>query len=499
MPRKSVIQYDPTLSIREIAEKSGVTTDAVWEYIKTNCIDRRFDRKMLLINKCRQFMRKNPHASKAAIHRATGVGVSSITKYWYYISNEKACVPTNPQKEQRRSKNISKILDTMSLKDIYAYLLLKQDWGLKAVDRNGKELWSEALMDVSKMIELADGEDLTKLNAFLFAEPEKPMLFIGSGGAQGSFPAFLYGMNKGVGIAMTPLQFASLSDEAIVNSRILLLSKGGKNDDIVYATKRAVKLNPENTACLTFSDTGKNRMIRQMRNTSATIILFEHPSIEDLFVSVRRKFYKYALFIRVFTGGRFVRPLINVNLDKASCFHYELNRSEEKPIGMQWIDHFVVLYGSFGQPVAFDIESVMAESGIASVQAVDIRNHAHGRFIFLSNHTENDEEPRYYSNAAVLFLVSPRERSLVNQTRKLAIPAKTPIIIVETEHDSPLASLDLLIKSSVLISYLSETCKKVNPCSPQNYSKVDKRFPIGGMSFIKELQDRGELTYDERE
>lgn len=367
----------------------------------------------------------------------------------------------------------------------------------KKVKANRYELYSEVLKDIPEMFKKAEQEDVSAYRDFISEKPEMPMLFVGSGGMNGALPSFFYGMKEGVGKAITPLQFASLSDATIKNSRILLLSKGGRNDDIVYAAKRAVKINPDNTACLTFRDTEENRLIKVLAGSNAKIILYNHPEIHDGFTSVRGKFYKYGLNYRAFTGlDKFASKLI-INLDPKSCFRYEINDGSGKPVDFGGIEHFVVLYSGYGEPVAMDFESVMTEAGVASVQVSDYRNYCHGRFIFACNHVENTKEPRAASNTAIILLVSPREKSLARQIRTKVIPAKAPIITVETEYDNALATLDLLVKSNVLLAAIGEQGYGINPYSPQNYSEVDKRVPISGISFIQELERNGNLVLSE--
>lgn len=345
------------------------------------------------------------------------------------------------------------------------------------------------------MLSIADGEEVSEHRQFLTEQPTMPMLFVGSGGSNGVFSALLYGMNTGIGKAMTPLQFASLSDNAVKNSRILLLSKSGKNDDIVYAANRAVKINPTNTACLTFQDNEENKMVDALRGTEAKVFMYDHPEIQDGFTSLRGKFYKHGLIYRAFTGANNISSKIEAYFDADSCFKYEVNGEEGAPVGFEKIEHYLVLYGGFGEPVAADLESVFAETGLGSVQMCDYRNYCHGRFVFASNHTENDEEPRRYSNVAVVLLITPREQSLAKRIRKFVIPSKTPVVTIETSFENPLATLDLMIKANVLIAEIGEGAHGINPYSPQNYSGLDKRAPITAVKFKETLNKFGNLSY----
>lgn len=56
----------------------------------------------------------------------------------------------------------------------------------------------ESLQNTETALKLADNDDVTRLHDFLFAEPGKPMLFVGSGGMQGHYPGLLYEQNLGL-------------------------------------------------------------------------------------------------------------------------------------------------------------------------------------------------------------------------------------------------------------------------------------------------------------
>lgn len=656
----SRIQYNPSISVKENAKKNGVSVAGIRNYIKVNNIDRRYDRKINLIEDCRKYLKKHPQATRQELSKNTKHSPTTIRQYWDYITTEKELPDFDSEKLKKRQLrqfnnfyathpsvtqdilNIesfhNKILEpfcgtgTMAkviqqngyeveasdiidrgygkqgdffqinfpageydiisnppygeevgdiiqrcislckgkvallltlnylsgknrYNDIYskyppsrvyvyceritiardgdfkkysdagsnltnyAWLIWEKGYKgktelkwlhngtgdksdkasttTKIVKANRYELYSEVLKEIPEMFKKAEQEDISAYRDFITEKPEMPMLFVGSGGMNGALPSLFYGMREGIGKAITPLQFASLSDAAIKNSRILLLSKGGRNDDIVYAAKRAVKLNPDNTACLTFRDTEENRLIKVLAGSNARIILYNHPEIHDGFTSVRGKFYKYGLNYRAYTGIDEFASKLKINLDPESCFKYEINDGSGKPVDFGRIEHFIVLYSGYGEPVAMDFESVMTEAGVASVQVSDYRNYCHGRFIFACNHVENTKEPRATSNTTIILFISPREKSLAKQIRTKVIPAKAPIITVETEHDNALATLDLLVKSNVLLAAIGEQGYGINPYSPPNYSEIDKRVPIGGISFIDELKRNGNLVLSE--
>lgn len=79
--------------------------------------------------------------------------------------------------------------------------------------------------------------DLGPIRDFFFQNPSEPLIATGSGGAEtsGDFAALLYGARGGVATSVSPYTLNSYSDEALKTAKILLVSKGGHNNDIVFA------------------------------------------------------------------------------------------------------------------------------------------------------------------------------------------------------------------------------------------------------------------------
>lgn len=77
--------------------------------------------------------------------------------------------------------------------------------------------------------------DLNPIKDFLFSNPSEPLIATGSGGAEtaGEFAALLYGARGGVATSVSPYTLNSFSDAALKTAKVLLISKGGHNNDIV--------------------------------------------------------------------------------------------------------------------------------------------------------------------------------------------------------------------------------------------------------------------------
>ena len=100
--RESKITYYPTLSVKENAKKNGVSEAAVRYFIKTNNLDRRYERKLNIIAECRKYIKKHPKATKTELHGKLGYGLTTIRQYWEYITTEKELMDFDSSKAKKR-------------------------------------------------------------------------------------------------------------------------------------------------------------------------------------------------------------------------------------------------------------------------------------------------------------------------------------------------------------------------------------------------------------
>ena len=327
--------------------------------------------------------------------------------------------------------------------------------------------------------------DLDPIREFLFSNPSQPLIATGSGGAEtsGDFAALLYGARGGVATSVSPYTFNSFSDAALKTSKILLVSKGGHNNDIVFATRRALDVNPDNTVAINFSDSDRNEARKLfLKAGSDKSFVVPMKGVHDGFVSSGTSLSYFSIFTRVF------QPDVDLEKYKAVPERpFTLCLNDGSPLvseDLKSVNSYVVLQGSWGRPVADNLEGKLVECGLAQAGVYDYRNYCHGRFIFTSNHLKD---------SAVILFVSPRERDIAERTRRY-LPESTKLVIIETEYDAPEASLDLLIRSTEFFHVLCSTTG-VNPESPKNPGRIDKRKPIW-VPFMAELKRQGPLQID---
>ena len=327
------------------------------------------------------------------------------------------------------------------------------------------------------------GADLAPLSDFLLSDPSEPLVAAGSGGCEsvGDFLALLRGTRGGVASAVTPLTLHSLSDAALRSGKVVLFSAGGHNADAVFAAKRCLGANPAKTAGVFLHDGERNGAMKLFRKAGSRngFVVPVHKS-KDGFVSTGTAASYFAILTRVFQPDA---DILGYSDRPSNPFTFCRNDgSPMDPRELRGVRSFVILHGSWGRPVATNLEGKLVETGFSGAFLCDYRNFCHGRFIYVSNHLED---------SAIVMLVSPREKYFAERTRRF-LPASAKLIIIETPSDAPEASLDLLLRGTDFFRTLCEATG-ANYLSPANPGKIDKRIPIS-VPFKTELEKMGPLT-----
>ena len=346
----------------------------------------------------------------------------------------------------------------------------KQTNPQKPKARNGKPLMSELLTETRKYLELAEQADVASLRQFLINEPERPLIAMGHGGSHSSaaYAALLYGTNCGLGRAMTPYQANSLSDATLKSAKQLLISKSLKNQDAVYIAKRMNAVNPEHS------------------------FVFQLPfDIPDGFISIGSTFAYFSLLYKAFTGDADFSRKLALSAIPDDNFTYRCVDGVTTPPNLNTITQFTVLYGSYAEPVANKMESNMTEAGLAPCVTSDYRDECHGRFLALSNSIQSKHRPQ--SDCALVLLVTPREEDVCRNFLK-CLPGHQPIVLIRTDIDTPLGSIDLLFKMSMFTSTFGEKYRHSNPNDPNNLGGFDKRLFRNNVRFQKDFRQYGSLS-----
>lgn len=126
MPKKSSIhyKYNPALSIKENAEKCGVSESAIRKYIKENNIDRRRDsaihkqKTILALKEC------NPNISIVEIVQLTGYSYNTVKKYFTTSENISKIDTKKVSKFETTNKSVIKSVSDNQDEILYNILKL---------------------------------------------------------------------------------------------------------------------------------------------------------------------------------------------------------------------------------------------------------------------------------------------------------------------------------------------------------------------------------------
>ena len=302
----------------------------------------------------------------------------------------------------------------------------------------------EKLQDTIKW---AEKQDVTSLAKFLFAEDKRvPLVCIGSGGSLSAchYAAMLYRQRNGVlAEAMTPLQLMYAGRDIIRDSKLLFLSASGKNKDILNAIKHGVKYNEAGMMSLTLR---KNNPTEELLEKYPKVQRWceNIPSEKDGFLATNSLVATFTLLCRSFNKA----PVSNgISQERKYSTNYTFDFSA--------IQNFLVLYGAAGEPVAWDIESKLTEAALGSALLSDYRNFGHGRHHWFSKKGDN---------SCIIALITPVERELAYKTIG-CLPKDVPVIFIETELETPAASIDMLLKAFRFVNDLGEA-RGIDPGRP---------------------------------
>lgn len=307
--------------------------------------------------------------------------------------------------------------------------------------------FKEELKIVSKTIQWAEQQDVTCLTRFLFTENRQiPLVCIGSGGSLSAchYAVQLYQQRNGVlAQAMTPLQLMYSGKEIIRSCKLLFLSASGKNKDILNAIKYGVKYNEIGMMSLTLR---KNNPTEELLEQYPKVLRWceDIPSKRDGFLATNSLIATFSLLCKAATS-EFQYSSFNLPDQKLGTWNFKLDS----------IQNFIVLFGSLGEPVAWDIESKLTEAALGSALLSDYRNFGHGRHHWFAKNGEN---------SCIVVLVTPIERELAYKTIGF-LPKDVPVIYIETELKTPAASVELLIKAFHFVNELG-MARGIDPGRP---------------------------------
>ena len=303
------------------------------------------------------------------------------------------------------------------------------------------------LKKLSETIRWAEQQDVTCLSKYLFEDDRHiPLVCIGSGGSLSAcyYAAMLYKQRNGVlAQAMTPLQLMYAGHNIIRSSKLLFLSASGKNKDVLNAIKYGVKYNETGMMSLTLR---KKNPTEELLEQYPKVLRWceDIPSEKDGFLATNSLIATITLLCKA-VGSKFQDSSFKLSDLQPATWNLKLDS----------IQNFIVLFGALGEPVAWDIESKLTEAALGSALLSDYRNFGHGRHHWFA---------KKGGNSCIIALVTPVERELAYKTIG-CLPKDVPVIYLETELETPAASIDLLIKAFHFVNELG-IARGIDPGRP---------------------------------
>ncbi len=292
------------------------------------------------------------------------------------------------------------------------------------------------------------GLDVDDIRQNMQITSDKPLYIVGSGGSLSAcyFAAQLYQNLGMMAKAITPLELY-YSRNALKRSNVLFISASGKNTDILFAYKTAIHSEPNRiySICMV-----KNSPLSILASESSICCHyeFENPAGKDGFLATN----SLVAFFSILANSINVAKPQKENIVVEDRFNTELDSFFNK---IYPDTTFTVLHAGWGQPVAIDIESKLAEAALGNVLISDYRNFGHGRHHWFD---------KRINNSAIIALVTPEEKLIAEKTLSL-LPASIPILMIESCVKSSLASLDLLQKSFLFVERLG-SMQNIDPGRP---------------------------------
>lgn len=248
----------------------------------------------------------------------------------------------------------------------------------------GKRFIDE-LQQLPATMQWAVEQDVALLRRAVQLYGDRGVLAVGSGG---SFTAAAYAADRHFRVygrpsqAITPLAVFQVPTNAAANAVGLLLSAEGKNHDILAAAKQ-LRLRACPSIGLTLRSTSPLVALSD-ETGAASLAAYDMPWGKDGYLATNSLIATLILLWRAYEADATVAaelpPLVN--------WYLQFNRRIEQADSMKRFGRVLILHGAVGRIGAIDLESKLAEGGLAFGQVCDFRQFAHGRHLQLSQLSE---------------------------------------------------------------------------------------------------------------
>lgn len=334
----------------------------------------------------------------------------------------------------------------------------------------GKPFNSE-LITINKTLAWVNSSNVNDLRAFLCKSPEIPLLCIGSGGSFSAchFASLLYKEFCNIAAPVTPLGLYSYNTQILCNSKLLYISASGHNKDILVALKHGLEHNGIATASLCTTD--NNKINEVVNNKNHYCFHYSAPTQKDGFLATNSLVAFLGLLYKVFYP--------NIDLSKSLCFDENFAYEYKSERDLLNIQNFIVLFGKYGEPVAYDIESKLSEAALGAVLLSDYRNFGHGRHHWFDKRGDN---------SCIIAIVTDLDKDLAAKTIE-NLPNDIPVIYIRSVLSGPLATIELLIKSFYFVRDLGIK-RGIDPGRPGVPEYGSKLYNLNYIKLLHNLKKK---------
>lgn len=244
----------------------------------------------------------------------------------------------------------------------------------------GKRFIDE-LQQLPVTMQWAAEQDVALLRRAVQLYGDRGLIAVGSGG---SFTAAAYAANQHFRVfgrpsqAITPLEVFQVPTNAAANAAGLLLSAEGKNHDILAAAKQ-LRLRACPTIGLTLRSTSPLVELSD-KTGAASLVAYDMPWGKDGYLATNSLIATLVLLWRAYEAD----ATVAAELPLLVSWYLQFDRSIEQAGGMKRSGRALILHGAVGRIGSIDLESKLAEGGLAFGQVCNFRQFAHGRHLQLS-------------------------------------------------------------------------------------------------------------------
>lgn len=302
----------------------------------------------------------------------------------------------------------------------------------------GTSSYDDQLLELGETYRDALTTDLDQLRALLAAVGTRPCVFVGSGGALAvaRFAAELHERRtRTFARSATPLELRTLLPS--LDAAMVIFSAGARHADTRRAIQLAARAGIAPIGLVTHRPTDD---FEGLAGYSAAWIVSIPLERRDGFLATHSTLAMATMLLRATNGAELPSSL--PAFDEVD--HPPLRRS------------VVVLVAPGYRAVGTDLETRLAETGVAQAQVTDYRNFAHGRHHGLS---------RNLDDTTIVALVDPDVKALADATLR-QMPAEAHIVQLTTRLKWPIGVLDLLVGSMRLLAPTAR-CHGLDPARPR--------------------------------